>query len=256
MHAIRRYVIATMVAIVCSLNGWAQQVVFPYPNIPTTLLTPDERLSYTLEHFWNNYDFKNPLQANQQVGEQGFVDFINLMSHADSALCAKAASVVAQQLGSGGEMLFWFEGLMDHYLGNAESPLKNDVTYVHLLRALPSSPQRTFLIKQLTQNLPGSIATDITFINEQGDTQQLSSICSTKTILVFFDPQCDHCQEMMPRIRESFHDKKVVYINVDKNSDIQRYFYLPTLPSLYLLDENRRVVVKDGTIKEICERLF
>ena len=254
MRATRRYVIATLVAVVCSLSGWAQLVVFPYPHIPATLSTPDERLSYTLEHFWSNYDFKNPSQANQQAGEQGFVDFINLMSHADSTLCAKAAHVVAQQLGSGGEMLFWFEGLMDHYLGNAESPLKDDAIYVHLLRALPSSPQRTFLIKQLTQNLPGTIAADITFINEQGETQQLSSICHSLTILVFFDPQCDHCQEMMPHIHEAFRDKKVVYINVDKNPNIQRYFYLPTLPSLYLLDEHRRVVVKDGTIKEICER--
>lgn len=245
---------------VCSVKGWTQEAVFPYPELPASLTDDRARLGYMLEHFWERYDFSDTLHANQQVGEQGLVDFVTLMTHADSATCAKAANAFADSISSSEQRLGRFEDLLRYYLENPQSPLRNDTVYSHLLRALPATPQRQFLIRQLSLNQPGMIPADCSFVDAEGNRQRLYALQGQYILLVFFDPQCEHCQEQMPQIkREPLLQKtsglKVVYIDTNLNPDVMKVFYLPALPSLYLLDAHKRVVVKDGSLQQIVSQL-
>lgn len=252
--------IILLLGLVCSVSGWTQEAVFPYPELPASLTDDRARLGYMLEHFWNKYDFSDSSQANQKVGEQGFVDFINLMAYADSATCAKAAGAFADSIACSEQRLSHFEALTRHYLENPQSPLRNDTVYCHLLRALPATSQRQFLMRQLSLNQPGMLAADFSFVDAKGKKQRLYGIQSPLTLLVFFDPLCEHCQEQMPQIqREPVLQKtsglKVVYVDTNLNPDVMKVFYLPSLPSLYLLDTRKRVVVKDGSLQQIVNRL-
>ena len=245
---------------VCSVKGWTQENAFPYPEIPVSLTDEKARLAYTLEHFWENYDFRNSSQTNHQIGEQGFVDFANLMAYADSATCAKAAGIFAEGVISSEQRLNFFEELARHYLENPQSPLRNDMVYCHLLRAFPASPQRQFLIHQLSLNQPGMMSADCSFVDTGGNRVRLYDIQSQYVLLVFFDPQCEHCQEQMPQIQndpvlKKTSGLKVVYVDTNLNPDVMKVFYLPSLPSLYLLDAHKRVVVKDGTLQQIVSQL-
>ena len=213
-----------------------------------------------LEHFWERYDFSDTLHANQQVGEQGLVDFVTLMTHADSATCAKAANAFADSISSSEQRLGRFEDLLRHYLENPQSPLRNDTVYCHLLQALPATSQRQFLMRQLSLNQPGMLAADFSFVDAKGKKQRLYGIQSPLTLLVFFDPLCEHCQEQMPQIqREPVLQKtsglKVVYVDTNLNPGVMKDYYLPVLPSLYLLDAHKRVVVKNGALQQVVERL-
>ena len=213
-----------------------------------------------LEHFWERYDFSDTLHANQQVGEQGLVDFVTLMTHADSATCAKAVNAFADSISSSEQRLGRFEDLLRHYLENPQSPLRNDTDYCHLLRALPATSQRQFLMRQLSLNQPGMLAADFSFVDAKGKKQRLYGIQSPLTLLVFFDPLCEHCQEQMPQIqREPVLQKtsglKVVYVDTNLNPGVMKDYYLPVLPSLYLLDAHKRVVVKNGALQQVVERL-
>ena len=194
------------------------------------------------------------------MGEQGLVDFVTLMAYADSATCAKAANAFADSISSSEQRLGRFEDLLRHYLENPQSPLRNDTVYSHLLRALPTTPQRQFLIRQLSLNQPGMMSADCSFVDAEGNRVRLYDIQSQYVLLVFFDPQCEHCQEQMPQIkREPLLQKtsglKVVYIDTNLNPDVMKVFYLPALPSLYLLDAHKLVVVKDGSLQQIVSRL-
>ena len=194
------------------------------------------------------------------MGERGFVDFVNLMTYADSVTCAKAAGAFADSISSSEQRLGHFEALTRHYLENPQSPLRNDTVYSHLLRALPTTPQRQFLIHQLSQNQPGMMSADCSFVDAEGNRVRLYDIQSQYVLLVFFDPQCEHCQEQMPQIkREPLLQKtsglKVVYIDTNLNPDVMKDFYLPVLPALYLLDAHKRVVIKDGTLQQIVSQL-
>ena len=257
----RRWTISLLVVLTWSFGGWAQEISFPYPDIPGTLTTDEAKLGYMLEHFWSKYHFSDSSQANQKVGEQGFVDFINLMAYADSATCARSAKLFAEKLSSSEQAFSHFEHLAHNYLENSQSPLRNDTVFMHLLRAFPSSPQRLFLIQQLSLNQPGTKAADVSFVDALSNSQRLYDIQSPYTLLVFFDPECEHCQEQMPQIRNAseLHKNtsrlKVVYVDTNLNPDVLKLYHLPVLPSLYLLDEQKRIVVKDGTLQQIISRL-
>lgn len=249
-----------LVMLACPFGGWAQDVSFPYPTVPETLATDEAKLAYVLEHFWIKYDFSDSSQANQKVGEQGFVDFVNLMAYADSVTCAKAAGAFADSIACSEQRLSHFEALTRHYLENPQSPLRNDTVYCHLLRALPATSQRQFLMRQLSLNQPGMLAADFSFVDTKGKKQRLYGIQSPLTLLVFYDPLCEHCQEQMPQIqREPVLQKtsglKVVYVDTNLNPGVMKDYYLPVLPSLYLLDAHKRVVVKNGALQQVVERL-
>ncbi|MBR4845834.1 MAG: DUF5106 domain-containing protein, partial [Bacteroidaceae bacterium] len=56
---------------------------FPFPEIPISLQTPNERKEYLLLHYWNKFDFSNiTLIQNRNITEQGFVNFIALLEDA------------------------------------------------------------------------------------------------------------------------------------------------------------------------------
>ena len=256
----RRWTISLLVMLTCPFGGWAQEISFPYPDIPGTLTTDEAKLGYMLEHFWSKYHFSDSSQTNQKVGEQGFVDFINLMAYADSVTCAKAAKAFADSIVFSEQRLNYFEDLARHYLENPQSPLHNEMVYSHLLRALPVTSQRQFLICQLSLNQQGRLSADFSFVDAKGKKQRLYGIQSPLTLLVFYDPLCEHCQEQMPQIQgESVLQKtsglKVVYVDTNLNPDVMKDYYLPVLPSLYLLDAHKRVIVKNGSLQQIVNRL-
>lgn len=244
----------------CTFALKAQERPFPYPAIPETMRQPQERLVFLLERYWSLFCFDDSTAVNRATEEQGFVDYIDLLQYADSAVAAKSVRIFADSIGKTPQRQQHFDGLIDHYLGNPESPMRNDVTYAHLLRVLPTTPQRTFLLGEVTRNQPGKQAADIKFVAD-GATQplQLSGVESPLMLLVFHDPDCEHCQQMLPQIKQSSvlsgkaQQLKIFYINIEaeENRAIRDSYYLPALPSLYLLDAEKRVVIKDGSLQRI-----
>lgn len=237
------------------------EVHFPFPEVPSVILEPQERLAYLLEHYWSCYHFADSTQSNRIVGEQGFADYVNLMQYADSAVCARSATMFVDSISAEAGRQHFFEELIAHYLGNPQSPLRNDIVYAHLLRALPPTPQRTFLLRQVEQNQVGTVANDLTITDGNGTSQRLYDIASPLTLLVFFDPECEHCQELMPqltartqRLSQTF-PLQVLWVNVELTPEAHRSYYLPALPSLYLLDHKKTVLVKDGSIDAVEQML-
>ena len=80
-------------------------------------------------------------------------------------------------------------------------------------------------------------------------------------LLVFYDPDCDHCAEMLPKIKanqdlqNNAFRLKTVYIDTSQNPEAMDAFYLPSLPALYLLDLHKKVLVKDGSLEKVVECL-
>ena len=256
-----RHYILLLVGLIAALDLMAQSTAFPYPNLPDTLQDSRERLVFLMDNYWQDYAFEDTTQTNILIGEQGFVDYINLFQYADSAMCAHSAAIFADSISHSKARTKRFEAWMDHYLGNHDSPLRNDVTYAHLIRAFPQTPQRTFLLRQITKNQPGEVATDFDFTDNQGVIQHIHDIRSQLILLVFYDPDCDHCAEMLPKIKanqdlqNNAFRLKTVYIDTSQNPEAMDAFYLPSLPALYLLDLHKKVLVKDGSLEKVVECL-
>ena len=272
-HMNLRLIILSLVMACCTMTSAQQQeTTFPFPAMPDSLREPTARLKYLLEHYWSVFNFDDTSDANKATAEQGFVDFINLMQLADSTVQAASARIFIDSISKKEHRQLQFNKLINHYLDNPESPMRNDVTYVHLLRAMPKTPQRTFLIQALTKNVPGTVAADIPLgdaicscdIATDGlsgtSERRLHQVQSPTTLLVLYDPLCGHCLEMMPKINEMMKEDYAsktctIYINVEQNTKANEAYYVSSLPALYLLDSKKTVLVKEGTLEQIEKTL-
>ena len=239
----------------CALDTQAQQTDFPYPEIPENVEEPEARMAYMLDHFWQDYVFADSTATNRQVGEQGMVDFLNLLQHADSLSAARGAIVFADSLSN--YSTNFFTKLMEHYLVDPESPLHNDVVYAHLLRALPQTVQRKWLLQQLEKNQVGMVATDIVVTDLEGKRKHLHKIEGELTLLLFYDPDCRRCQRLEAQMEQEpliIQNPRLNVVRMNK-ADLKTEYYVPFTPALYLLDKQKRVVLKDTNLQTLLQYL-
>ena len=282
----------TLIGTMCCAPSLRAQVSFPYPEIPASLDEPQMRMAYMLNHFWDHYSFADTTQANCKVGEQGIVDFINLLPHAtDSVVSRRAVDDFVRKAfadAQGGE---FFEQLVEHYLANPGSPLRNEdlyITFLHsLTNVLPHEDVRverySRQLRMLTMNRKDTPATDFPYITREGVQGSLYDISSPYTLLIFSDPDCTHCRATLPELIASaeLQDSRLHVLLVYPDADVTRWqrephtlpanwtdvrspegevlhqplYYLPSLPSLYLLNQDKCVLVKDGTLEEVVKYL-
>ena len=241
----------------CALGLNAQETAFPYPEIPDEVEEPEARMMYLLEHFWQDYAFADSTAMNREVGEQGMVDFLNFMQHADSVSIVHGARVLADSLVAHSSALSFFEGLMERYLGDSDSPLYNDVVYAHLLRALPESPQRVWLLEQLAKNRVGDCAADIFVTTAEGKRMRLHDIKAEQILLIFYDPDCRRCQRLDAQLEQEpliVQNPRLKVVRKDMN-DLKGEYYVPHTPALYLLDSEKCVVLKEPDWETLLEML-
>lgn len=269
--------------------------LFPAPEIPSVITTPNERRIYLTTHYWDNFDFADTLLLdNRDVTEQGFVNLISLLSDGVSSsdeinqsldnLCSRMEShPYARRL---------FMRLFDDYLYNPNSPLYNEQLYLAYLermqksQAIDDATKSTLAFKQklISRNQPGTLASDFTYYLPNGRARKLhrTSVPSNRLLLVFYDPECPGCHEIM---QDMLHDQAlaevvaggkltVLAIYTEGNPEAWRkdlpnlpdnwtigtdreaiklnaLYDLKAMPSLYLLDGNKKVILKDAPYARI-----
>ena len=279
--------------------GDMKEASFPFPEIPAMLTQPEERKAYLLEHYWDRFNFGDTtLVNNREVTEQGFVNQISLL--ADGATPEK---VIRESLKN------WCSRFMpeaqarqvmmqlaDDYLYNPNSPFYNEGLYgVYLetmLEVLPEEDARRssfdFKLRLLRRNKVGDKATDFSYYlpDRQKKSLATTSTRGNRLLLVFYDPECESCHEVL---REMTADASLagavkagrvtvlaVYtegnqeawrkgladmpegwiIGTDRQKVKEEALYdLKAMPSLYLLDGQKRVLLKDAPLGQIREVL-
>lgn len=279
--------------------GDMKEASFPFPEIPAMLTQPEERKAYLLEHYWDRFSFADTaLVNNREVTEQGFVNQISLL--ADGATPEK---VIRESLKN------WCSRFMpeaqarrvmmqlaDDYLYNPNSPFYNEGLYgVYLetmLEVLPEEDVRRssfdFKLRLLRRNKVGDKATDFTYYLPDGQKKSLAATSTrgNRLLLVFYDPECESCHEVLREmtadasLAEAVKAGRVtvlaVYtegnqeawrkgladmpegwiIGTDRQKVKEEALYdLKAMPSLYLLDGQKRVLLKDAPLGQIREVL-
>lgn len=136
-------------------------------------------------------------------------------------------------------------------------------------------------------NARGTRAADFSFTTPKGRKMRLYDVESDVTVLFFSNPGCDACREIVELLSEDFvvqmqREGMLSVVNVYIDDDCQAwrdyckeypsfwicgYDYAHTIrkdlvydvraiPSVYLLDEEKRVILKDADVQRIMDRLF
>ena len=268
----------------CTLVQAQAQQSFPYPAIPDTLRSVEQRAGYLSEHYWDNYNFADTLLLkSKEVTEQGFVNFIDILNrfnldnaskgvaHKDIAqkdiarkdIARKGIACFTQKAFSNAAAKERFENLIEHYFEDQLSPVRNDRVYLIFLEEMKNSPcfdetekeRIAFKIKTTNKNLPGDIAINFKFKDESGKEHQLSDYKDQKVILYFYDPDCENCHKVSAWLKQQTIPADIKVLKMIADNHISYIYSLKNMPTIFLLDKENKVILKDCTAQELIENI-
>lgn len=273
----------------CTLVQAQAQQSFPYPAIPDTLRSVEQRAGYLSEHYWDNYNFADTLLLkSKEVTEQGFVNFIDILNrfnldnaskgvaHKDIAqkgitrkditqkdITQKGIACFTRKAFSNAAAKERFENLIEHYFEDQLSPVRNDRVYLMFLEEMKNSPcfdetekeRIAFKIKTTNKNLPGDIAINFKFKDENGKEYQLSDYKDQKVILYFYDPDCENCHEVSAWLKQQTIPADIKVLKMIADNHISYIYSLKNMPTIFLLDKENKVILKNCTAQELIENI-
>ena len=188
------------------------------------------------------------------------------------------------------------ERLTTHYFYDPNSPFRSEDLYLPFVERLSKSPlaaedyRQRYLweARMCALNRTGSPAADFVFVDTAGKRRTLYGIKARKILLIFGNPDCAACKEIAEALASDAYINemigsgalKVVDIYIDEEiglwkeriadypaSWINGYdpsfvirtdllYHVRAVPSLYLLDGDKTVLLKDATPEPILNALF
>ncbi len=265
------------------------------PPLPPMVITGrEERLAYFAEHYWQGLDYANNQWLADSVAlEQVFVNWFPVLDQLQLDNRQKAMATVITYGSEYPLMQKRLGELAELYFHDPNSPYRNEELYIPILEALIEAPKLEdiekeryrYQLQKALLNRPGTSASDVKLITKEQHTIRLYDIDSNYVLLYFFNPDCHACQTISAYITHSaIYQKwadggkmKVVAIYPDEDLSawekhvstlpkqwlVTRYadaadkdvYDLPAIPNLYLLDKDKKVILKDATVEQIEEWL-
>lgn len=185
--------------------------------------------------------------------------------------------------------------LGEKYLYDPNSPMRNEDYYIAVLKQMMDSYRLTEVekirpadrLKQACMNRPGMKASDFGYLTPDGKYHRMSGIRTDFTLLFFYDPDCDSCRKLekilseMPAFVDMQKENKLrvlaVYPDEDENEWLLKSSQMPqgwvvgwnkqgdirsrmlyeirATPTLYLLDKQKRVLLKDPSLEQLVRYL-
>jgi len=181
--------------------------------------------------------------------------------------------------------------IVDRYLYDANSPVRNEDYYQPFAELVSKDERMdedlrgsyAYNAEMSLLNRVGTRAADFTFCDKEGIVYSLYGIQAKYTLLFFSNPGCNACKEIIETLRNSpmvddlIVDGILAVVNVYIDEDIEAWYgymsYYPTdwyngydpnlvirtdllynvraIPSLYLLDERKVVLMKDAPEEKV-----
>ncbi len=226
-----------------------------------------------------------------EISEQGWANFIDILkliptTERENALKNTFAAAEVEK-----KCYQYLIQLADKYLYDPNSPLRNEEYYITVLDAIIHSSILTTTEKIRYQerrvlaqrNRIGTPAQNFSYTLISGTSGQLYDIQANYTLVFFNNPGCHTCGEVMDAlktsqvIRNAIRHKQLKVLSLYPDEDIREWkafansyprewingydkkqviqeknlYDLKAIPSLYLLDKSKKVLLKDTTTEEI-----
>ena len=265
---------------------------FRVPVVPMHI-APENHRDYMVEHYWDAFDFGDTVRlakldtikmlrayatyVGQFVGPQDGVAMRRLMRRADVSR----------------KMMDYFLMLAERVLHDPNSPLRSDELYIAVLEAQIASPHYDsyeklapeYDLQLAKQNRVGHEANDFVYTTRDGRRHRLYGLQGDFTLIYFNNPGCAMCGEVTaalqrsPVISQAVAEGRLKVLTLYPDEDLKAWrshisslprewingydhgcvinrtqsYDLRAIPSLYLLDAEKRVLLKDCTDVPLVE---
>ncbi len=232
---------------------------------------------------------------HREVMEQAWVDYIDIMKLVPEETAISAIKQMYKDAGKKKKVFFYFTDLAEKYLYDPNSPMRNEELYIPVLDAMLESSVLDDTEKILPkgrrdlaeQNRLGRQAEDFTYTLVSGKSGTLYGVKADYTLLFINNPGCHACEEgikelkQAPAINKEFEAGNLKILSVYPDEDKEEWerhlsdfpkewingydkklmikeknlYDLKAIPTLYLLDKNKKVLLKDAVVGQIEQYL-
>ena len=231
------------------------------------------------------------------ITEQAYANYLDILRYVEPTVATQSVGALMKSAEVDSTMFDYFVSLTDKYLYDPNSPFRNDELLIPALEAMVASPMLDDVEKIRPQsqldmaqkNRIGQKANDFRYTLHDGSTGRMYSIEAEYLIIFINNPDCPACKAIREQICASpmlsemiergvmkvlaiYPDEDITaWLNYRHNipsSWINSYdkqlrlrdeelYDLKAIPSLYLLDSEKRVMLKDcNYVPQIEEAIF
>ena len=231
------------------------------------------------------------------ITEQAYANYLDILRYVEPTVAAQSVGALMKSAEVDSTMFDYFVSLTDKYLYDPNSPFRNDELLIPALEAMVASPMLDEAEKIRPQsqldmaqkNRIGQKANDFRYTLHDGSSGRMYSIEAEYLIIFINNPDCPACKAIREQICASpmlsemiergvmkvlaiYPDEDITaWLNYRHNipaSWINSYdkqlrlrdeelYDLKAIPSLYLLDSEKRVILKDcNYVPQIEEAIF
>lgn len=182
-----------------------------------------------------------------------------------------------------------------HYFDDPNSPYRDEECYLPVVEKIlecdladeAAKARAAHLRPLISLNRTGTVAHDFTYTLRNGRKGTLHAVKAERTLLFFSNPGCENCKEIIdalsssPRVGAMIAEGTLKVVNIYPDADLtewykylshypeewitgfdaegilnsNRIYYIRAIPSLYLLDAEKRVLLKDAPLERVLKRL-
>ena len=259
---------------------------FRYVNVPAQV-APGELNAYMRDHFWDKFDFTDTLYTTKADTIEMLRTYAVYVSQFVGPTDQEPIRKLMQKASVSKKMFDYFVMLSDNVLHDPNSPVRSDELYIAVLEAQIASPHYNkyekiapeYDLRLAMQNRIGHKANNFRYTDASGRTRDMYSVQSDFVIVYINNPGCAMCRDITKALQESQlitqmqkeRKLKILAIYPDENLDewhkhradmpsqwINGYdkgcliaretlYKINAIPALYLLDREKKVIVKDST---------
>ncbi|MDR0536540.1 MAG: DUF5106 domain-containing protein [Tannerellaceae bacterium] len=277
-----------------SIANGEEEYTFPMITIPSTLLELEDRAAYLTLHYWDNFDFTDTLiSRREKMLEQAFVDYIDIFPHTSQSVVSESIQKMLKKCEANEKIFDYFTSLYYKYLYDPNSNMRNDEYLIPALEAMLSSPAQKdktrpeLLLSLAKKNRLGHAASNFVYTMADGRQGKLYDLKAEFTLIYFYNPECENCKEVTGHLRTSniikgmLANKRLILLAIYSDKDLEawrrhlsempkdwiiacdksqtidseRLYDLKAIPSIYLLDKQKKTLLKDAGFEQVEDYL-
>jgi len=264
-------------------------------EVPSVYSTQQARAKFIAEHFWDNTDFSDSAYLNDLNSIRGFYsNYIGHLKLCTPEIAKKSIEKFTDNVLNAVEPLKEFLlNMLEESLYYPNSRIRDEDLYICVLNTILSDETFSPVLKEryreqlevAIKNRPGELALDFRFTTLKGREGSLYGLPKRYTLIMFYEPNCPACESAImyltenPVIRDIYQSINMiaVYTGEDEllwrssSSKFNNYWIVAynsclsitrerlydrrPSPSFYLLDKERRVILKDALPQEVVHTI-
>lgn len=257
-------------------RGDSSSKAFEVPIPPAMMTSAEERAEYMVGNYWSGYS----ADLDSLALEQAFADWAALSLSVPHSVSEKSLVSIYEK-----DSLRVLP-LARKYLYDPNSPYRDEDLF-GVLAERAGGEEYSRLARLCSLNAVGTAAADFLFEDSRGRRMRLSDVDADYTLLLFGNPGCHACKEIEAMLAGSGPIAsavetgvvKVLDIYIDEDLEAWRghltdyprswlcgfdpllvirdggFYNIRAIPSLYLLDKDKTVILKDAPAERVCSRL-